>query len=230
MAVILGSLTNVVVESQTDGIQSINWQIQVSVTRLWELGSWDAYATQVTKTESVSLTTYAGVIPAVTLEPNQDCSDSTGVLNVGVTVASCGAFAGASLTAEDRFITSYSYSKEDANAFGTESWSLQNWVDAGVALPLINTGAPTFVIQGKSEGNYTGNLTSMPDDVGLIMEAAGQVTGTQGSVSAGFPGIGNADDTVYGFVTSIGGGALEDAGKVGNSSATIPHQPLYLGT
>jgi len=235
MAVILGSLTTVTINGQTDGIQSANWQIQVSTNRLWELGSWDAYATQVTKTESVSITTYAGVVldalgAAVTLTPNIDCDDSTAVLPIGISVQDCGGFSGAGLATADRFITSYSYSKGDPNAFGTESWSMQDWIDAGVTLPLINTGAPSAVIQGKSEGNYTGNLTNMPEDVGITMEVEGQVSGSQGSVSAGFPGIGNADTTVYGFVSEIGTGRLEDAGKVGQSSVSIPHQPLYLGT
>ena len=36
MAVILGSLTSVTVGGATDGFQSVNWQIQVSINRLWE--------------------------------------------------------------------------------------------------------------------------------------------------------------------------------------------------
>jgi hypothetical protein len=51
----------------------------------------------------------------------------------------------------------------------------------------------------------------------------------QGSVSAGFPGIGNASDTIYGLVTQVGGGSLEDSGKTGESNASVPHNPLYLG-
>ena len=89
----------------------------------------------------------------------------------------------------------------------------------------MNVLAPTYVIQGRAEGSRTGNVT----DLGVVFQADGQITGQQGSVSAGFPGLGNADDTVYGLVIQVGGGTLEDSGKTGEASASIPHSPLYLG-
>ena len=135
---------------------------------------------------------------------------------------------------DDLFITSYSYSKGDPTTFATESWSFQKWVDAAppghtpdpINDDILYTGAPDYTIQGITEGNYSGDVT----DLGLVLDADGQVNGTQGSVTAGFPGIGNADVITYGIATQIGGGTLFESGRIGNSSASIPHSPLYVGT
>lgn len=225
MSVIIGSLTTVNIGG-TDGFQSVNWATQVSPTRLWELGSWDPYKTQVTKTLTVSVTTYAGTINDMTLSPSTSCANSSAKKDVSISVNSCGAGGAVSFSESDMFLMSYSYSKGDPMAFGTESWSFQKWVDADASGDeFLNVSAPTYVIQGKSEGSRSGNATNL----GVIFESEGQITGQQGSVSAGFPGIGNASDTVYGLVTKVGGGSLEDSGKIGESSASVPHSPLYLG-
>jgi len=226
MAIIIGSMTIVTIDGAADGFQSVSWSTQVQPTRLWELGSWSMYKTQVAKTITASVTTYAGVLNSITLEPNTSCMDSTARKNITISITQCGD--GGLPTMEDltdMFVTSYSYSKGDPNAFGTETWQYQKWVEADAAGDdFINMGAPTYVIQGKAEGNISGNVTSP----GVVLELAGQVTGQQGNVSAGFPGMGNFDETTYGLVSAIGGGALEEAGKMGQSSATVPHQPLYL--
>lgn len=224
MGVIIGSMTTVSIDG-TDGFQSVNWAIQVQPNRLWELGSWDPYKTQVTKIITVNVTTYASAISTVTLSPSTSCTDSTARKNVGISVSACGPTSAISFSESGMFLMSYSYSKGDPSALGTESWSFQKWVDAAVTgTYLISIDAPTAVIQGKAEGNKTGNVSNL----GIVLDSVGQVTGTQGSVSAGFPGLGNADETVYGLVSSVGGGSLEDSGKVGQSQATIPHNPLYL--
>jgi len=225
MAVVIGSMTTVNIGG-TDGFQSVNWATQVSPNRLWELGSWDPYKTQVTKTLTVNVTTYAGTISAMTLSPSTDCTDSSAKQEVSISVAACGA-GGVTVdfSESDMFLMSYSYSKGDPTAFGTESWSFQKWVDADASGDeFLNISAPTCVIQGKSEGSRSGNATNL----GVDFQLTGQVTGQQGNVSAGFPGIGSASDTIYGLVTKVGGGSLEDSGKIGESSASIPHSPLYL--
>jgi len=224
MSVIVGSMTTVNIDG-TDGFQSVQWAMQVSPNRLWQLGSWDPYRTQVTKTITVNVTTYAGTINAMSLSPNTSCADSTARKNVSISIAACGPTSAINFSENNMFLMSYSYSKGDPMAFGTESWSFQKWVDADASgSEFLNVLAPTYVIQGKAEGSKTGNVTNL----GVVFEADGQVTGQQGSVSAGFPGLGNADQTLYGLVTQVGGGSLEDSGKTGESSASIPHSPLYL--
>ena len=225
MGVIIGSMTTVNIDG-TDGFQSVNWAMQVSPNRLWELGSWNPYRTQVTKTITVNVTTYAGIINTMALSPSTGCIDSTAKKNISISIAACGPTSAIDFSEDDMFLMSYSYSKGDPTAFGSESWSFQKWVDAdATGAEFLNVLAPTCVIQGRAEGSKTGNATNL----GVVFAADGQVTGQQGSVSAGFPGIGNADETVYGLVIQVGGGSLEDSGKTGESNASVPHNPLYLG-
>lgn len=225
MAVIIGSATQVVIDGGSDGFQSIQWSIQVQNNRLWSIGNWNPYGTQVLKTLSVSVTTYAGVLDAVILSPSSDCSDSTASKDIYINPSSCGGAIVDTFNEQDMFIMSYSYSKGDPNAFGTESWSFQKWVDSEVTgADIINTVAPTAVIQGITEGNYTADSGL---NVGMTLSSEQQVSGFQGDISAGFPGVGQANTITYGIVTNIGGGDLEKAGKLGNSSASIPHQPIY---
>ena len=225
MSIIIGSLTTVNIDG-TDGFQSIQWAMQVSPNRLWQLGSWNPYRTQVTKTITVNVTTYAGILGVMTLTPSTDCVDSTAVKDISISVAACGPTSAINFNETGMFLMTYGYSKGDPMAFGTESWSFQKWVDAdATGAEFLNVLAPTAVIQGRAEGSKTGNVTNF----GVAFQADGQVVGQQGSVSAGFPGLGNADETTYGLVTEVGGGSLEEAGKSGESNATIPHSPLYLG-
>ena len=224
MAVLIGSATQVLVDGNSDGFQSINWSIQVQNNRLWHIGHWDPYGTQVTKTLQVSITSYASSLTPVDLAPSTSCVDSDAVKHIIINPASCG-FAVDTFDEQSMFIMSYSYSKGDPNAFGTESWSFQKWVDSDVTGDnIINTISPTATLQGITEGNYTADSGL---NVGIILSPQQQVTGFQGSVSAGFPGLGNADEITYGIVTRIGGGDLESAGRLGNSSASIPHTPIY---
>jgi len=225
MSVIVGSMTTVNIGG-TDGHQSVNWAMQIAPNRLWQLGSWDPYRTQVTKTITVNVTTYAGTINSVLLSPSTSCSDSSARKDVSISVDACGPTSAINFSESGMFLMSYSYSKGNPVAFGTESWSFQKWVDADASgSEFLNVLAPTYVIQGRAEGSRTGNVT----DLGVVFQADGQVTGQQGSVSAGFPGLGNADDTTYGLVTQVGGGTLEDSGKTGEARASVPHSPLYLG-
>ena len=224
MGVIIGSLTTVNIGG-TDGFQSVNWNIQVQSNRLWELGSWDVYKTQVTKTITVSVTTYAGVLGSVNLTPSTSCANSSANKTIIISASACGTGGSVNFNEANMYITSYSYSKGDPTAFGTESWSFQKWVDPGnLGAGYIEVGEPTFVLQGISEGSKTGNVSNL----GVIIDSATSLTGSQGSVSAGFPGLGNADDIEYGIVSRIGGGTLEQSGKTGQSNASVPHQLLYL--
>lgn len=237
MSVIIGGATHVIIDGNDSGFQSINWAIQVQPTRLWHLGTvymgggmWDPYRTQVSELQTVSVTTYAGAIDPVDLIPNIDCSDSTAQKDVFIYAAACGPAAAITLDWDAMFIMSYSYSKGDPIGLGMESWSFQKWVDANATgTEFLNVLAPTAVIQGITEGTRSGDVGNGDTDLGISFRPDGQVVGSQGSVTAGFPGIGNADTITYGLVDRIGGGMIEDTGGVGQSSASVPHQPLYLG-
>lgn len=239
MAIILGSMTTVDIDGGTDGFQSISWNTQVQNNKLWSIGQWVPWTTQVSVTETVNVTSYAGVIPALSsLAPSNSCDDSTATKVVTISPEVCaGAITG--IDGETFFVTSYSYSKSDPNSFGTESWSLQRWIASntaeyesgtpGDANSVIGQGAPNFVLQGISEGTYS-NDGMTPAQVGVAGGSLGAPS-TQGSVSAGFPGQGNV--TVQETVTqptSVGGGVVvvPAGGGIGQSSITIPHQPLFV--
>lgn len=231
MTVIIGSLTDVTIDDQSFGFQSVNWAIQTQNTRLWQLGDWSPYRTQITTTLTASVTTYAGVLDSVIITPSTSCSDSLATKHIVINAGVCGA-GSIDIFDETMYLMSYSYSKGDPNTFGTESWSFQRWVNSEEYIVgaqsgnILHTAEPSLVLLGIAEGNYSGDVT----DFGILLDADDQTSGLQGSVSAGFPGQGTADITTYGLVDRVGGGSLEEAGKMGQSSATIPHQPLYLGT
>jgi len=220
MSVIIGALTSTGVA----GTMSAQWGVQAQINRLWQLGSWNPYKTMVTKLETVSITTYAGSLGGVNLSPGASCSDSGAKFNVSISPGSCNGGGGG--ISGSFYLMSYSYTKGEAIGLGQESWSGQRWVGGGGGGgDTIYTSAPSFVLQGTSEGNSSGNVGS----TGIQFGSGVTVQGSQGSVSAGFPGLGQADTTTYGTVSSVGGGTLKQDGSVGQGSASVPHQPLWLG-
>lgn len=230
MSIILGSMTQVAVDGYTNGYQSISWNIDNQPNRLWQLGSWLPYRTQVTSVVSLNLTTYAGVLMPINLSPSASCADSTATKRIMLNVSACGP--GESVAFDyTMYATSYSYAKEDPVGFGTESWSFQKWVDfSGQSSEnFIYVGEPTYVLQGISEGSRSGDVGNGTSDMGVVFNNTTVVSSQQGSVSAGFPGLGNADTTELGIVIRIGGALLQAGGKTGRSNATVPHNPLYLG-
>jgi hypothetical protein len=57
MAVIIGAGTTVV---GFTGVVSASWDLNPSIQRLWQLGSWDPYDTIKQAQQNVNLTVYAG--------------------------------------------------------------------------------------------------------------------------------------------------------------------------
>ncbi len=241
MAVVIGSATTVVVDGVTDGFQSVNWNVNRQPTRLWQLGSFSPYNTQVAKTITASITTYASVLPTVTLAPADSCADSTAIKVITIDAQACsGPVISFGYT---MYVNSYSYSKGDATGFGTESWSFQYWEDSELGdnpsnTSMISVPDPESVIQGIAEGSRFGDVGNGSTDLGVrFVDDQGAapasknhiVVGSQCSVSAGFPGTGRADEVQLGLIELIGGGLLEAAGEIGQSNATVPHQPLYYG-
>lgn len=234
MAIIIGAITSVSIGGVTDGFQSVSWNINRQPNRLWQLNSWNPWSTQVTATITTNVTTYAGALAEVTLSPASSCSDSTATKTIIINATTCDATT-VSIN-YTMYIMSYSYSKGDPVGFATESWSFQRWVnptDFGTlsSNDFILVGAPTYVLQGRAEGSRWGDVGNGTTDLGITFvapESTHVVTGQQGSVSAGFPGIGQANEISLGLVSAIGGGLLQAGGEIGNSSANVPHQPLYL--
>jgi len=227
MAIIIGANTQVTGDVQ--GVISAQWGISPQINRLWQLGSWDPYYQLATRSTNVSLTIYAGGGPTINLQPAASCIDSLAVLNVTITPGSCEVIPAGLADSFTVFLSSFSYSKGDAIGFGQQSYSGQAWpggAGAGGGATVEFTDAPTVVLQGRAEGTETidAGLTT-----GVSFSGGWDVYGTEGSVSAGFPGIGAANQIRHGLVDQISNGSLKDDGKVGQASATIPHHPLYFG-
>jgi hypothetical protein len=233
MAIIIGSNTIVSGPSfPLGGIISVQWGIQPQLNRLWELGNWRPWKTVVTRVTSLSLTTYAGAGPSINLAPANSCVDSSAKLIVTIAPGSCGTIPGGLGGTFTVYLNSYSYSKGDPIGFGQQSYSGQYWpgpAQGGPNDPVLYNGAPTLVLQGTAEGTQTadsGLVTGITFDTSPSNPL---IEGQEGSVSAGFPGVGQADTVTYGIVNSVTNGDLVSSGKVGQASVNIPHQPLYFG-
>jgi len=227
MAIIIGSAT---VVGGWSGVVSAQWGINPQVNRLWQLGSWAPYQTQVTTVETVNLTIYAGGAPTSpglgNLQAATSCNDSQATMSVTISPQPCGGSTVPGINGT-YFLTSYSYSKGDAIGLGQQSYSLQKWVAGSTDTTQVKyTKAPSATIQGSSEGNEAKD-TGL--NTGVTFSTGYNVTGSQGSVSAGFPGIGTATSSVHGIANSVQATAdLKNDGKTGQAQVTIPHQPLYF--
>ncbi len=208
MAIVIGAATTVTFPGGC--AISANWGFSPNSQRLFCIGSWTPHLTFNRPTESLNITIYA---PGTSYDtsPTTSCADAN-TIAAGVSPASCGGDAGGGVSG-NWFVTSYSFSKDDATMPGQESWSMTRWVSGP------NTVLPSFVMRGISEGSGT-------DNSGIVFN--GETTESQtGSVSAG--GFGRADTLQGGVVGSVGGGSSA-AGETGQGSASMPYTPLYIGT
>lgn len=221
MAIIIGAGTQV---TGAVGVVSVSWDISPNLERLWELGEFDPYVTRTQVTKSINLTVYAGGMSPIDVSPpSTSCEINDSLINVTVIPAVC---AGSADGAEGPFfLNSYSYSKGDPTAYAQESYSGNDWV-ATASFPY-----PNYVLRGISEGQFAGTLSQT--EMG-VTGGTPDADGSSGSVSAGFPGIGQADTTYYlSNIASVGGGVLGDtvgtgAGKYGNASVSLQHTPLWI--
>ncbi len=229
MVVIIGAGTNVTSDKISSGLVSVSFTLSPQVERLFQLGSFNAFDTNITTQESASINSYGGASTPVTLTPSTDCTDSSAKMDITITPAPCsGSVDPITRTGSNAmFITGFSYSK-DFQGYGQESWSL-------TGKPIIEGFAGNIAyIQGFSEGNrLTGSDIVSNDGVVLVDSttgSSGQVdaTGRSINVSAGSPGIGNDDDQDFGRATQIGGAVGKEDGKRGTSSASIPHQLIFF--
>ena len=202
MAIIIGAATTVSFMGAC--VTSANWGGSPNNQRLYCLGSWDPHMTISKPTETLSLTIYAPGNSYSAL-PTTGCYDANTVA-ASVSPAACGGSGGG--VSGDWFVSSYSYSKDDAIMPGTESWSMQRWV---------GTLQPSYIMRGVTEGQGTPNSG--------INFSSTDGTSSTGNVSAG--GFGRADTLTLGVVSSVGGGS-STAGDTGQGSASMSYTDLYL--
>ena len=193
------------------GIISINLSLSPQIQRLYDLGFVTPFDTNIIEQKSLSISRYAPG-PAHSVVASTICQDANS-LTIGITANACGSGDDVSVI-DDYFVTSYSYTK-DLQSFGQESWSL-------VTRPQPSEGADFIMIRGIAEGQTSIN----PGGVTGITMSTGLVTGQEISVTAGNPGIGQANDVVFGIVTSVGGGTGKYDGFIGNGSVNIPYTPI----
>jgi len=211
MAIVIGAATTVSFGSAC--VLSANWGANPNTQRLYCIGEWtpnDAL-TMEKPVETLSLTIYAPG-PSYETGPTQSCTDANTV-SASISPAACGGSFDS--LSGDWFVTSYSYSKDDALSPAQESWSMQRWVAGSNATPT-----PSYVLRGITEGQSTD-----PESTTGITFNGTTTTSYTGNVSAG--GFGKADILTMGVISQVGGGA-NTQGLLGNGSASIPYTPLWL--
>jgi hypothetical protein len=208
MAVIIGAGTTVVSDQFPSAIASISFGFQPSVTRLYQLGSFAPYDTNVQKTRTIQLTLYgrradgSGGSVEYDITPSISCVDVGGI-EITVNPASC---VGTLLPfTETYYLNSYSYQKDNLGT-GQESWSLTSRPD------IPGYTGEIVLLRGPAEGTITTGVGAMtPADMGIVIDETGSndafgapIEGESGSVSAGSPGVGNYDVTRYILATAVG--------------------------
>lgn len=211
MAIVIGAATTVSFGNTC--VVSANWGSNPNTQRLYCIGEWtpNEDLTMEKPVETLSLTVYAPG-PTYSVAPTESCTDAN-TISASISPAACGGTF-ESLSGE-WFVTSYSYTKDDALSPAQESWSMQRWV-AGTN----GTPTPSYVLRGITEGQSTS-----PESTTGITFNGTTTTSYTGNVSAG--GMGKADVLMAGVISKVGGG-LNDQGELGNGSASIPYTPLWL--
>lgn len=214
MAVIIGSATTV---TNFEGVVSINWNMSPNIQRLWQLGSFTPYDTIKKITQTLSVVVYAGGGPAIDIVNAAGCEDSPVKFNCTINAASCDTSVEA--PSGDFYLSGYTYSKSGPQSPGQCTYNGQQWVET------VDNPLPSYVLCGGAEGTRSTDY----DIHGVVFAGAPDAEGFQGSVSAGFPGIGNANVTEYGIVSAVGVAPVAIAnGKTANANVTVKHQPLWL--
>lgn len=207
MGIIIGAMTTISF-SQGDCITQASWSASPNTQRLYCVGSWTPTTTIEKPTETLNLTAYS---PGTTfsIAPSEACEIASQV-TASISPAGCGG-GSAGPDSTSWHVNSYSFSKDDAQMPGTESWSLIQYIGANI---------PDYVLRGISEGSSTGTGS----ETGITFTGT-TTTSAQGSVSAGQ--IGKSDELTLGQVSSVGGGS-DTAGVIGQGSVSIPLTPLWV--
>lgn len=234
MAVIIGGGSSITTTLfPNGGIASVSFGITPTVNRLWQLGSFSPFDTITQNQRNLSINAYganqAGVggSQSQALTPSTTCVDA-GSLTITVTPGSCGT--AVSPFTDTFFATGYNYSKSDKTGYGQESWSF-------VSKPIVPDYSGTIVmLRGISTGQHqTGTGVATTAQMGVVVDDAASrdslgnwIEGESGSVSAGFPGLGNYDFTREVVYSQCGGSTGEIDGYTGTASVQIPMTPVYI--
>lgn len=203
MGLVIGATTSVSFGAAC--VTSVNWGASTNSQRLFCLGSWTPHLVISKPTATLSITVYAPG-PSYGTAPTTSCANANSI-TAGVSPGACGD-GGAESAGGSWYVTSYSYSKDDATMPGTESWSMQQWIGAL---------QPKYVMRGITEGQGS------PGSGITFTTTDGEAS--TGSVSAG--GFGRADTLVTGVVSAVGGGSSA-AGTTGQGSASMSYTDLYI--
>jgi hypothetical protein len=233
LAVVIGSATTLTSTLfSSGGVVSVNFGIQANINRLFELGSFSPYDTFVQKQRTLSIVVYgkklsgAGGSQSILVTPSTSCVD-TGAISITVNPGVCGT--PVNPFTDNFYPTSYSYSKENLG-HGQESWSF-------TSKPILDSYNGTIIfLRGIATGQIlTGAGVMTEANMGVVVDTVASrdslgnfIEGEQGSVSAGFPGIGNYDIQREVVVTRVGGSLGRSDGKRGQSQVTIPMTPVFL--
>lgn len=217
MGIVIGAATTVSFNS--GHATQVSWGINPNIQRAYTLGNWAPYAEAQVKapTETLNVTVYSPG-PSYITSPTQTCTNANQV-SASVSPAGCGGGSeGPSSTMW--YVTSYSYSKGDARAPGTESWSMMQYV----TMEDVTVVLPTYVLRGISEGSVTGDSVAAAGLAGIVFSGSVDI-GTQGSVSAGQ--IGRADYQYMGVISSVGSSS-GGSGDIASANCSMPYTPLYM--
>lgn len=234
MAVIIGGGSSV---SSTllagGGVVSVNFGLQANIERLFALGSFDPYDTSTVKQRSFSMNVYgkkpngSGGTNPQSVEPSTTCANASS-LSITFNPSACGG-AVTGFT-DDFFISSYSYSK-DLTGYGQESWA---FTTRPTHVPTY--GGTIYMLRGLAAGQVlrgTGTMTEA--DMGVIVNTTRSqdsdnnwIESESGSVSGGFPGLGNVDTTREIVADTVGGSEGKDDGNKGQVSVSVPVSPVYV--
>lgn len=236
MSVIIGGGTTITSDflSDGDGVTSVSFDYTANIERLWQLGSFSPYITTVTKQRTVSVSVYgkkpdgSGGTNALLMAPSTSCGDASSVtIEVNATLCQGG---GSESFTDTFFVTSYSFTK-DYTSYGTESWAFTNkpYVDSYTGTIYMLRGIPTGKILAQGDGIMANGEMGMLVDESSSKDASGNdIESETGSVSSGFPGIGNFDVTREVVVYSVGASTGYKPAYKGNANCSVPMQPLYL--
>jgi len=205
-----------------DAVQSVNLDLNPQIQRLYQLGAAVPYAKNVTKQKRLNLTVYGGANVAYSTLASSTCTDAN-TLSVSIAANGCG---GDGISEVDEwFVSSYSYNK-DMQGWGVETWGL-----VSRPIGLLETGEEDplaiepIMVRGVAEGQATidGGASLGVSFLGTTID------GNTLQVQAGSPGIGRANEVLFGEVSSVGGSTTgKSDGKDGMASVTIPYAPIYI--
>lgn len=223
MSFILSSVTKVSFGSNAvaRGIISVQITAVPQIQRLAVLGSTLPFAEVRNQQNQVSIVRYGGG-PTYNTLPSNSCQDSNTIL-FKFTPVGCNSEIVSKLTLNDNFfVSSYQFNKE-INRVGQESWGL---FDKPVV--VFSSGnqfgsEEKVVVRGIADGRTTTEVNT-----GVVLNSTLQSEGISASITAGNPGIGNANKLLIGVATQIGGSDNTNSSEDGNGQVNIPYQVIDI--